>query len=158
MTITRRYRFPASHRLHTPELSDAENAKVYGKCNNPFGHGHDYVLEVTVAGAVDDNTGLIIPIPALDEFVQRHVLDLFASRNLNLDVPHFATLPPTTENVALVITSLVEQHWRDSFGHTGAHICRVHVQETDRNGFEVRVNTPPARAGINEMESEIVNV
>lgn len=158
MTITRRYRFSASHRLHSPEFSDAENAKVYGKCNNPFGHGHDYILEVTIAGEPDDQTGLIIPIPALDQFVEERVLQLFAGRNINLDVPHFATLPPTTENVALVITALLEQHWRDSFGDTAAHIRRVHVQETDRNGFEVRVNTPPARASINQTESEIVHV
>ena len=157
-TITRRYRFSASHRLHSPELNDAENVKVYGKCNNPFGHGHDYVLEVTVGGAVDDKTGLIVPIPALDEFVQRRVLDLFASRNINLDVPYFATLPATTENIALIIADLLQQHWRDSFEHTGAHICRIHVQETERNGFEVRLGTAPARARIKETESEIVNV
>jgi 6-pyruvoyltetrahydropterin/6-carboxytetrahydropterin synthase len=156
--ITRRYRFSASHRLHSRDLSDSENARVYGKCNNPFGHGHDYVLEISVAGPVDKRTGLIVPVAALDGFVKRHILQLFANRNINLDVPQFEALAATTENVALVIADLIQQYWPDEFGATPARVSRVHIQETGRNGFEVllgaaKVN-PQARAG---MESVTVH-
>lgn len=137
MTVTRIYRFSASHRLHSAELSESENARLYGKCNNPFGHGHDYVLEVTVAGELDKATGLIVPLPVLDRFVQDIVLRQFAWRNVNLDVPQFARLVPTTENMALVIRDLLNKHWNRYFGDTRARLHRVHIQETDRNGFEV---------------------
>lgn len=137
-SVTRRYRFSASHRLHSPEMSDSENARVYGKCNNPFGHGHDYVLEISVAGAIDPLTGLIVPLPALDAFVDRHVLRLFANRNINLDVAQFSEgLTATSENIALVIASIVQQHWPDEFGSTPARLQRIHIRETDRNGFEI---------------------
>lgn len=139
ITVTRRYRFSASHRLHSPALSAAENAQLYGKCNNPFGHGHDYVLEVTAQGKVDAFTGLIVPIPKLDRLVDYEILQLFASRNINLDVPQFAHRVPTTENVALVIANLLEEHWKAYLGDTGARLYRVHLQETDRNGFEIFV-------------------
>lgn len=137
-SLTRRYRFSASHRLHSPDLSDSENARVYGKCNNPFGHGHDYVLEISVAGPVHPLTGLIIPIGALDIFVEHYVLRLFANRNINLDVPQFSNgLSATSENIALVIADIIQQHWSDQFGSTPAHLQRIHIQETDRNGFDV---------------------
>jgi 6-pyruvoyltetrahydropterin/6-carboxytetrahydropterin synthase len=142
ITLTRRYRFSASHRLHSPELSAAENAQLYGKCNNPFGHGHDYVLEVTATGKVDAFTGLVVSIPKLDRLVEYEILQLFASRNLNLDVPQFANRVPTAENVALVIANLLEEHWKAYLGDTGARLYRVHVQETDRNGFEVLLAAP----------------
>ena len=136
-TVTRRYRFSASHRLHSPELTAAENAELYGKCNNPFGHGHDYILEVTAAGEVDTLTGLMLPIDQLDSLVEKKVLELFASRNINLDVPQFANIVPTTENIALVIADLLEQHWNTYLGNTRARLERIHIQETDRNSFEV---------------------
>jgi 6-pyruvoyltetrahydropterin/6-carboxytetrahydropterin synthase len=136
-TITRRYRFSASHRLHSPALSAAENAQLYGKCNNPFGHGHDYVLEVTVKGKVDAFSGLIVPVPKLDRLVEYEILQLFASRNINSDVPQFASRVATTENVALVIADLLEEHWEAYLGNTGARLYKVHLQETDRNGFEI---------------------
>ena len=135
--LTRRYHFCASHRLHAPELSESENAQLYGKCNNPFGHGHDYVLELTVVGKLDAATGLLVPIGDLDRFVAEKILRLFAYRNINVDVPQFAKLVPTTENVALVIGKLVEENWQASFGELPIRAARVHVQETDRNGFEV---------------------
>lgn len=137
ISLTRRYRFSASHRLHSPALSEAENARVYGKCNNPFGHGHDYVLEIAVAGPVDARTGLIISVPALDQFIHRHVLQLFASRNINADVPQFGQLAATTENVALVIAGIVQQNWHDSFSDLPARATSIRIQETARNGFEV---------------------
>jgi 6-pyruvoyltetrahydropterin/6-carboxytetrahydropterin synthase len=137
MTLSRRYYFSASHRLHAQALSDGENTRLYGKCNNPFGHGHDYRLEVSVAGTVDPISGMIVPIVALDRFVEEKILRLFAHRNINLDVPQFAELVPTTENLALVIGALIEQSWPVSFDQAGARPVRIHIQETPRNGFEV---------------------
>src|ERR1700733_14104758 len=108
ISLTRRYHFPASHRLHSPRLSDAENARLYGKCNNPFGHGHDYVLELTVSGDLDQATGLLVPLALLDRFAAEKILRLFAYRNINVDVPQFASLVPTTENMVRVIGNLVD--------------------------------------------------
>ncbi len=143
ISVSRRYGFPASHRLHSPDLSSAENARLYGKCNNPFGHGHDYILEITIAGEVDARTGLLLPISRLDELVNDKVLRLFAHRNINADVPQFRSLVPTTENVALVIADLLEKGWRAHFRDTSAHLQRVRVQETERNTFEVRLPRNP---------------
>ena len=95
----RRYRFAASHRLHSDALSDADNQRVYGKCNNPYGHGHNYVVEVRVSGPVDPATGMIVNLIDLDRFVQSEVLDVFDHKSLNEDVEAFRTLVPTTENV-----------------------------------------------------------
>jgi len=139
-TITRLYRFSASHRLHSPGLTAAENLTVYGKCNNPFGHGHDYVLEVTAAGDSDQQTGLLLPISKLDRLIQETVLQRFAYSNINVDIPEFKHLVPTTENLALVITELLEQNWGAYLAGVPARLQRVHIQETDRNGFEVILN------------------
>ncbi len=137
LKLTRRYRFSASHRLHARELSQAENAQLYGKCNNPYGHGHDYVLSVTVAGEVDAVSGVLVPLRELDELVESKVIKLFNNRNINVDVPQFKDVVPTTENLAAVIAGLIEAGWRDVFGRFGARLDRIHIQETDRNGFEV---------------------
>ena len=145
ISLTRRYRFSASHRLHSSELSTAENARLFGKCNNPHGHGHDYVLEVTVSGQAEPTTGLLLPVSSLDRLVNEQVLRLFASRNINRDVSQFASLPATTENVALVIVALLQEHWREYVGATSARLARVHIQETERNGFEVLVGAGQAR-------------
>jgi 6-pyruvoyltetrahydropterin/6-carboxytetrahydropterin synthase len=136
--ITRRYRFSASHRLHLGHLSDQENARLYGKCNNPYGHGHDYVLEVTCAGPIDERTGQVLPPSRLDSLVAQTVLRLLASRNINVDVPQFVKLVPTTENLISVITDILQHEWA-AFIPDAVRLTRVHVQETDRNGFEVLV-------------------
>lgn len=158
-SLTRRYRFSASHRLHSPEMSDSENARVYGKCNNPFGHGHDYVLEVSVAGPIDPVTGLIVPVPALDAFIERCVLRLFANRNINLDLVQFSgRLTATSENIALVIAGIVQQHWTDEFRGGNARLQRIHIQETDRNGFEILLGAAGQQAlSRAEMENVIVH-
>ncbi|HLH02386.1 MAG TPA: 6-carboxytetrahydropterin synthase [Bryobacteraceae bacterium] len=135
-TETHRYRFSASHRLHVPSLSETENNQLFGKCNNPFGHGHDYILSVTVGGEIDAQTGLIIRAAVLDELVRTHVLSLVSHRNLNRDVAHFREIVPTTENLASFIAGLLERAWPPELE---ARLARVHVQETDRNGFEVLV-------------------
>jgi len=139
ISVTRRYRFSASHRLHSESLSPAENTRIYGKCNNPFGHGHDYILEITAAGQIDARTGLLLPIARLDRLVENEVLRLFTYRNINADIPQFASLVPTTENVALIIAELLQREWLTYFHDGNARLLRVHVQETGRNSFEVRL-------------------
>ena len=131
MKLTRRYRFSASHRLATPALSDEENRQLYGKCNNPFGHGHDYVLDVTVEGAPDAN-GLVVERHALDQVVRSRVLDQLDHRNLNVNVPAMANVVPTTENLASAIRTSLERDWP-----LAARLSRVRISETDRNIFEL---------------------
>ena len=137
ISVTRRYRFSASHRLHSEDLSAAENARLYGKCNNPFGHGHDYILEVSVSGPLSPVNGLLVPVAQLDMLIGDCVLRVIAHRNLNRDVARFANTVPTTENLALFIREVVQRNWRQYLGDSTARLARVHIQETDRNGFEV---------------------
>jgi len=154
-TFTRLYRFAASHRLHSPALSDAENHSLYGKCNNPYGHGHDYVLEVTAVGPIDPISGRLLPLASLDRLVEEKVLQLFRNRNINLDVAEFAELVPTTENVALVIARLLQQHWAAYLPGSSARLARVHIQETARNGFEVLLAVTSERLS---SQKELENV
>lgn len=135
VSVTRRYRFSASHRLHLRSLTEDQNRALYGKCNYPYGHGHDYILEVTYAGPLNERTGLVAPPAHLDRLVQSKVLDLFAGKNINLDIPDFSEKVPTTENISLVIAGILQRHWHEFLPE--AQLRRVHVQETDRNGFEV---------------------
>ena len=133
MTLTRVYRFAASHRLHSAELSDTENEALYGKCNHPYGHGHDYVLHVTVAGEPDETTGRIVDIGALDRYVQQHVLRIYDHSDLNQDVPDFIGVP-TTENLAIDS----DRRLRRSWPFANAVIDRVIIHETGRNSVELR--------------------
>src|ERR1700693_5942538 len=105
--LTRRYLFSASHRLHSDAMSDEENASTYGKCNNPYGHGHNYQLEVTVSGPVDERTGMVCNLVDLDGFVQQEILQRFDIQNLNT-LPEFAETVPTTENLCLVIYDILQ--------------------------------------------------
>jgi 6-pyruvoyltetrahydropterin/6-carboxytetrahydropterin synthase len=125
----RRYTISASHRLHTEALSADENREVYGKCNNPHGHGHNYVVEVLVAGAVDADTGMVINMKALDEVVRARVVERFDHSNLNLD-PLFLYRVPTTENLSRVIFALL----KDAL--PAGELKRVRVEETENNFFE----------------------
>lgn len=129
LELTRRYSFAASHRLHSPQLSEEENRRIYGKCNNPYGHGHNYHLEVTVAGAVSATTGMLVQVPELDAFVDGEVLEAFGHKNLNAEVPEFAGQVPTTENVCREIYRRLEKF-------PGARLQRVRVEETGANSFE----------------------
>src|SRR5215469_3065763 len=126
--LTRRYQFSASHRLHNPELSDAENRTTYGKCNNPYGHGHNYALEVTIAGQVDARTGMICDLMELDSFVRRQVLDRFDQEHLNA-LPQFAEEVPTTENLCAEVFRLLEPF-------SPAQLEKVRLEETMLNSFE----------------------
>jgi 6-pyruvoyltetrahydropterin/6-carboxytetrahydropterin synthase len=125
----RRYTISASHRLHTDALSAAENRAAYGKCNNPHGHGHNYVVEVLVGGEVNAETGMVVNMAALDEAVRSRVLERFDHANLNLD-PIFANLVPTTENLCRAVFELLHGAVEP------AKLARVRVEETENNFFE----------------------
>jgi 6-pyruvoyltetrahydropterin/6-carboxytetrahydropterin synthase len=127
--LTRRYMFSASHRLHSDAMSDAENATTYGKCNNPYGHGHNYALEITVSGPVDESTGMVCNLTDLDTFVEKEILERFHLQNLNT-VSEFCQAVPTTENLSASIYDILQR------GFTHAHLEKVRIEETMMNSFE----------------------
>ena len=127
--LTRRYRFAASHRLHSSQLGDEENQRVYGKCNNPYGHGHNYVVEVAVSGPVDPGTGMIANLADLDAFVDREVIEPFDHTYLNEEIAAFRERVPTTENICIEIFNRLREFPR-------AKLERVRVEETSLNSFE----------------------
>jgi len=122
--LTRKAEFSASHYYHNPELSQEENQRLFGKCNNLNGHGHNYTLEVTVQGEVDPTTGFVLDLKRLKEVLNREVLDVFDHRHLNKEVPEFAKQIPTTENIAIAIWRRLEPKLE------GAKMHRVRVYET----------------------------
>jgi 6-pyruvoyltetrahydropterin/6-carboxytetrahydropterin synthase len=127
--LTRRYMFSASHRLHSDEMSESENRAIYGKCNNPFGHGHNYMLEITISGTVDDQTGMICNLVDLDGFVHTKVIERYDHQNLNV-LADFADTVPTTENLCIAIYKIVKR------GFDKAHLEKVRIEETLKNSFE----------------------
>ncbi len=127
--LTRRYMFSASHRLHSDEISEEENRTIYGKCNNPYGHGHNYMLELTVSGPVDDRTGMICNLADLDCFVHGEILERYDHQNLNR-LSEFAVNVPTTENLCITIYDIVKR------GFHKAHLEKVRIEETMMNSFE----------------------
>jgi 6-pyruvoyltetrahydropterin/6-carboxytetrahydropterin synthase len=133
--LGRRYRFSASHRLHTPHLSNEENGRVFGKCNNPHGHGHNYVVEIGLSGVVDPATGMIANLAELDAFVARHVLEELDHKSLNEDVPAFREKVPTTENLCIEIFQRLKTFPK-------AKLERVRVEETRNNSFEYAGENP----------------
>ncbi len=137
--LTRRYRFSASHRLHSGQLSEDENRAMYGKCNNPYGHGHDYVLEVSVRGPVEKETGRAADLAALDALVHREIIGAFDHRNLNADVQEFAGVVPTTENLVAEVERRLQREWGASFPGKWPELDRIRIQETRRNTFEARL-------------------
>ncbi|HXC32069.1 MAG TPA: 6-carboxytetrahydropterin synthase [Verrucomicrobiae bacterium] len=127
--LTRRYSFCASHRLHSEQLGEEENQRVYGKCNNPYGHGHNYVVEVAVSGPVNPATGMITNLSDLDAFVEREVLEPFDHKYLNEEMAEFRQSVPTTENVCIEIFNRLCRF-------PNARLERVRVEETGLNSFE----------------------
>lgn len=127
--LTRRYWIAASHRLHNEEFSAERNRETYGKCNNPHGHGHNYGIEVTVSGEVDQQTGMVCNLLDLDECVKREIVERFDHENLN-DKPEFAGTVPTTENLAEVVFNILKRSF------TAAHLEKVRIEETANNSFE----------------------
>jgi len=132
--LGRRYHFAASHRLHTARLTEDENWRVFGKCNNPFGHGHNYVVEVSVSGDVNPATGMIANLADLDTFVLRKVIEPFDHRYLNEEVAAFRETVPTTENLCVEIYARLKD-----FPH--AKLERVRIEETGNNSFEYSGDT-----------------
>ena len=129
LELTRRYALAASHRLHSPHLDEAENQRIYGKCNNPYGHGHNYSVEVTVTGSVDAATGMIANLNDLDGYVSREVIEPFDQTYLNEDVEVFRDRVPTTENFCIEIFERLKRF-------PGARLVRIRLEETGRNSFE----------------------
>ena len=125
----RRYQLSASHRLHSDSLSGEENAAAYGKCNNPHGHGHNYIGEVLVGGAIDPETGMVLNLAVLDETVQKRVMERFDHANLNLD-SLFQNRVPTTENLCREVFGLLDGAVEP------AKLVQVRVEETENNFFE----------------------
>ena len=130
VTVTRRLRFNAAHRIHNPALSDDENLQLFGKCNNPNWHGHNYVLEVSVRGVVDERTGYVIDLGALRDVVEREVIDKTDHRNLNLDVDYMRGINPTTENVVVAIWRVLAPAVQP------ARLLRLRLWETENNFAE----------------------
>jgi 6-pyruvoyltetrahydropterin/6-carboxytetrahydropterin synthase len=130
MKLTRTYEFAASHRLDAPHLSRETNLDLYGKCNNPAGHGHNYILEVTVEGSPDPQSGMICDLGAIDEVVNREVVDRYDHKHLNEDLPEFAGIIPSSEIV-------VQEIYQRLNGKLPAKLERVRLWETARNMFEV---------------------
>ncbi|UCD24324.1 MAG: 6-carboxytetrahydropterin synthase [Gemmatimonadota bacterium] len=129
VTVTRRVHFNAAHRLHNPALNDEENRRIFGLCNNPNYHGHNYELEVSVEGEVDPITGYVADLGKVKQLVEEHVLAQLDHKNLNLDVPRFRDLNPTTENLVVVIWELLD-------GHLPGRLKKLVLWETPRNCVE----------------------
>ena len=138
MRVTRRYRFAASHRLHSDAFTDDQNRDFYGKCSNPYGHGHDYILDVTAMGPVHERSGQVVHIPSLDALVSEQVLADFDHRYLNADLGDFQTLVPTSENIIRVIEQRLSARWRDVFPGQWPRLDRIRLRETKRNVFELK--------------------
>jgi 6-pyruvoyltetrahydropterin/6-carboxytetrahydropterin synthase len=133
--LSRRYRLSASHRLHTEAYDAAKNRAVFGKCNNPHGHGHNYVVQVTVSGQVDPETGMVCNLADLDAFAKSNFIDRFDHSNLNtLDC--FRESVSTTENLSIEAYRIFQRF-------PAAHLERVHVEETSNNSFDYAGGSDP---------------
>ncbi len=131
VTVTRRVHFNAAHRLHNPALSDEENRRIFGQCNNPNYHGHNYELEVSVGGEIDPKTGYVADLGVVKQIVEERVVSALDHKNLNLDVPAFKDLNPTAENIVVVI-------WQMLDGHLPGRLVKLVLWETPRNYVEYR--------------------
>lgn len=131
ISVFRKEHFNAAHRLHNPQWTDEMNAQVFGKCNNPNFHGHNYDLIVKVTGEIDPQTGYVIDMKVLSDIIKAQVLDRFDHQNLNLDVPEFKQLNPTAENIAVVIWQLLRPHVNQNLD------LKITLYETERNFVEV---------------------
>ena len=131
VTVTRRVHFNAAHRLHNPRLSDAENRRVFGPCNNPNFHGHNYELDISVEGEIDPRTGYVADLGEVKRIAEEIVLGSLDHRNLNLDVPAFADLNPTAENIVVVIWGMLKER-------LPGRLVKLVLWETPRNYVEYR--------------------
>ena len=130
VAVSRKEHFNSAHRLFNPEWDDARNDEVFGKCNNPNYHGHNYELIVTVTGEPDALTGFVYDLKILSDLVREHIVKSFDHKNLNLDIPYFKKLNPTAENIAVVIWRILRQHIDEKFE------LKIKLYETERNFVE----------------------
>ena len=130
VTVTRRVRFNAAHRVHNPALADEENARLFGKCNNPNWHGHNYILDVSVEGVTDPKTGYVFDLAKLKEIVQMEITDVVDHRNFNLDVPFMKGIIPTTENIVIAFWKILAPKVAP------ASLKKLVLQETENNSVE----------------------
>jgi 6-pyruvoyltetrahydropterin/6-carboxytetrahydropterin synthase len=140
--LSRRYHFSASHRLHADSLSEDQNRLTFGKCNNPFGHGHNYTVEVCFSGPVDPATGMVTNLSDLDAFAREHLLEPFDQTNLNT-LQLFATVVPSTENLALALHRIFAPY-------PYAKLERIHIEETPNNSFDYVGDREPGRRTLNQ--------
>ncbi|WP_419803996.1 6-carboxytetrahydropterin synthase [Terriglobus sp.] len=141
--FSRRYRFSASHRLHVPALSDEQNRGIYGKCNNPHGHGHNYWIEVTVAGPIAADTGFVVDLPALDALLHREVLDRFDHMHLNQDGAFGGAFVPSTENLAIEIERVLRIGVPRLASHGLLRLVNIRIEETRNNAFDLPATASP---------------
>jgi 6-pyruvoyltetrahydropterin/6-carboxytetrahydropterin synthase len=130
VTVTRRLRFNAAHRVHNPALSDAENTALFGKCNNPNWHGHNYTLEVSVKGPIDGKTGYVVDLGRVRDIVEREVINVVDHRNLNLEVPFLAGVNPTSENIVVHMWRVLQPVL------VPGQLVRLRLWETENNYVE----------------------
>lgn len=130
VTVTRRLSFNAAHRVHNPALSDAENTRLFGKCNNPNWHGHNYRLDVSVTGPIDDRTGYVIDLGALKQIVEAEVIQRIDHRNVNLEVDFMRGINPTAENIVVACWKVLEP------AVAPGRLSRLTLWETDNNYVE----------------------
>jgi len=130
VTVTRRVRFSAAHRVHNPALADEENSRLFGKCNNPNWHGHNYTLDVSVEGETEPKTGYVFDLARLKEVVQREIMDVVDHRNFNLDVPFMKDVIPTTENIVVAFWKILAP------AVAPASLKKLVLRETENNSVE----------------------
>lgn len=130
VAVSRKEHFNAAHRLYNPDWSDEQNDKVFGKCNNPNFHGHNYELIVTLSGEPDPSTGYVYDMKLLSDLIREHIIKHFDHKNLNLDTSYFKNLNPTAENIAIVIWRILRQHIDNKYD------LKIKLYETERNFVE----------------------
>lgn len=134
VAVFRNEHFNAAHRLHNPSWSEEDNARIFGKCNNPNYHGHNYNLTVQLIGEIDPETGYVFDMKILSDIIKEHVLDKFDHKNLNLDVAEFKNLNPTAENIVVVIYEIL----REKIG--SEYELKIRLYETERNFVEYPIS------------------
>lgn len=130
VTVCRKEHFNAAHRLHNPNWSDQKNQAVFGKCNNPSYHGHNYELIVKLTGSIDPDTGYVCDMKVLSDLIKQEILERFDHKNLNMDTPEFADINPSAENIAIVVYNLLRPHIDQN------HDLKIILYETERNFVE----------------------
>jgi 6-pyruvoyltetrahydropterin/6-carboxytetrahydropterin synthase len=132
--ITRKFHFSAAHRVFNPKLSDEENYRIYGKCSNPNGHGHNYIMKITVAGSIDETLGYVMDLTELKHLVEKEIINKVDHRNLNMDVDFMKNILPTTENLAMKFWEQIE----GKINNKNRKLYSVQLRETDNNSVEYK--------------------